>query len=307
MLDRQRSLRQTVPLSVLAAMAIALVTQHAAAALPVANSEYVALGDSWTAGAALVGSQWSVSDQFVPLGCAQSDNNYPKLVARALRVAEFRDASCAGARIANLPNRQAVPFGDANPPQLDRLSRATDLVTVGIGGNDAGLGEAVRNCITVQPPALHAHSCKLEYTAGGVDRITANIPATEAAVVAVVEEIRRRARDADIFLVNYLAGLVEPGCWPTVQVADDDMIWIAQKLREINAMLARAAHAAGAHLVDTYTSSAGHDVCQPPNVRYIEGWIPFSQNGPALVVPIHPNAAGAMFQARTVLAAIGQY
>ncbi|WP_433654071.1 hypothetical protein ACQPW1_25725 [Nocardia sp. CA-128927] len=52
--------------------------------------EYVALGDSWAADASLV----QATDDFVPLGCAQSQGSYAKQVAAALAVPVFRDATC---------------------------------------------------------------------------------------------------------------------------------------------------------------------------------------------------------------------
>jgi hypothetical protein len=45
-------------------------------------------------------------------------------------------------------------------------------------------------------------------------------------------------------------------------------------------MLVRAADAGDAHPVDTYTPTIGHDVCQLPNVRYVEGFLPVSLNQP---------------------------
>ncbi len=41
---------------------------------------------------------------------------------------------------------QSVELGGTNPAQSDRLSPTTDLVTVGIGGNDAGIAGAAMDC-----------------------------------------------------------------------------------------------------------------------------------------------------------------
>ncbi|WP_379616310.1 hypothetical protein [Pseudonocardia sp. GCM10023141] len=61
---------------------------------------------------------------------------------------------------------------------------------------------------------------------------------------------------------------------------------------------------AGYGLIDTWTPTVGHDVCQSPFTRYVEGVIPVSLNGPALAVPFHPNSAGADAQAEIALKAI---
>ena len=38
--------------------------------------------------------------------------------------------------------QEDLPLGGTNPAQFDRLTPTTDLVTVGIGGNDAGIAGA---------------------------------------------------------------------------------------------------------------------------------------------------------------------
>jgi hypothetical protein len=52
-------------------------------------------------------------------------------------------------------------------------------------------------------------------------------------------------------------------------------------------MLAEQASRAGAEFVDTYTPSIGHDACQLPGTKWVEGLVP---TAPA--APVHPNALG---------------
>ncbi|GAA0932575.1 SGNH/GDSL hydrolase family protein [Nonomuraea longicatena] len=278
--------------------------------------EYVALGDSWSADASLV----DMTTEHVPSGCVQSSRNYPKQVAKALRVTTFRDATCAGATTAHLTAKQDVNrvkglIGGVNAPQFDRLRRTTDLVTLGIGGNDIGLAGAVRHCISLLPrlsfapaaslPAPFGSPCRDRWVKNGVDTMSRDIRATEAKVVAAVKGIRQRSPRAHIMLVDYFAGLPEDGgCYPYVPVTDVDMRYLSAKLRELNAALARAARATGATFVDTYTPSKGHDVCQPSSKRWIVGLLPLSTDPLGPAVPFHPNQAGADYQARTVLATL---
>jgi len=272
--------------------------------------EYVALGDSWTADVIILGTAGHPTAQYVPIDCFQSTFDYPKQVATSLRVSKFFDASCGSATTDNFANPQpGLPLGGTNPAQFSHLTPSTDLVTVGIGGNDAELASAVVDCLNLTgsllplPYPLGA-SCKAKWTAGGVDKMSRNIRAAEPKVIAALKGIHRRSPEADVFLVNYLAGIRGPGCYPLLQASNTDQVWIAQKLSELNAMLARAARAGDAQLIDTYTPSIGHDVCQLPNVRYVEGFIPASLNQPAIAVPIHPNSAGANAQAAIVASAI---
>ncbi|MFD6163364.1 SGNH/GDSL hydrolase family protein [Nocardia sp. NPDC060256] len=270
---------------------------------PVASAEpgfgeYVALGDSWAADASVI----QATDDFVPLGCAQSQGSYAKQVAAALAVPVFRDATCGGASSPNMTAPQHTPLG-VNPPQFDRLSPSTDLVTLEIGGNDAGLAATVEQCLTVDAAAS---PCLDALVVGGVDQMSRNILAAEPKVTASIEGIRDRAPHARILLLDYFEGVTTGrGCFPTVPISDADADWLGRKLIELNAMLARVAHATGVELVDTYTGSAGHDGCRPPGTRWVEGLIPWSSNPPGPAVPFHPNQLGADHQARSVLAALG--
>ncbi|MFG1792160.1 SGNH/GDSL hydrolase family protein [Nocardia sp. NPDC049149] len=265
--------------------------------------EYVALGDSYTAD---VFTSLPPTTEFVPFNCDQSATDYPHQVAAALRVGVFRDASCGGAKTDNMAGPQTVPLG-VNPPQFDRLTPTTDLVTVSIGGNDLRLQELIDRCRdlgTLLPGASTSNSngCQDSH-----DAFAALVAATTPKVTAVLAQIRERSPRARVLLVNYLNAVPTDGtsCPPSLPVHDDDVAYLASTMADLNTMLARVAAEAHVQLVDTYGPSLGHDVCQSPEDRYIEGLIPFSPKNPQLLAfPFHPNAAGASAQTRAVLAAI---
>jgi lysophospholipase L1-like esterase len=287
--------------------------------------EYVALGDSWSADVVFLDKDGLPDATYVPIDCAQSHSNYPKLVARQLGVTTFRDATCGSATTVDFTQPQKLPLGGVNPPQLDRLTPTTDLVTVGIGGNDAGIASGAMSCISLSPIGIPAPSlpppdvlplvdlsqpplgaCKERFTAGGVDRLAANIEASEDKVVAALEEIHRRSPEARVLLVNYLDAIPERGCWPAVPITNPDMAYLHDTFARLNAMLVRAADRGGAELVDTHPLSTGHHVCTGPLTRYVEGLGVISVNGLAVAVPAHPNSAGARAQARSVLQVLGR-
>lgn len=272
--------------------------------------QYVALGDSWSAD---VFTTFPPTTQFTPLDCAQSASDYPHQVAAVLQVADFRDATCGSATTANMTQPQSLPLGGVNAPQLDRLTPGTDLVTLGIGGNDIGLADAIEGCLNLLPvpllglPAPLGGSCAARFTAGGVDTIATAIRATAPKIATVLAQVKQRSPHARILLVNYLNGLpvTGKGCWPIVPIQDVDVAYLQAKFLQMNAMLASVASAAHVQLVDTYTPTIGHDLCQAATVRYVEGLVPLSLENPLLVAfPFHPNQAGADAQARVVLSAI---
>lgn len=288
--------------------ALASGTAVAVADTP-AFREYVALGDSWSAESTLMPTR--ISSQFTPWGCAQNVGDYPKQVASALRITNFRDATCGSATTAELTTPQSVPLGGVNPPQFDRLTPSTDLVTLGMGGNDAGLSSAITGCLNLLPPlglglpAPFGSPCQPRWVSGGVDLLSQGIKLAEPKVAAAIDGIRARSPRATILLVDYLQGVSRGGCWPYVPIFDGDVRWLRARLEELNAMLKRVATAKHVRFVDTYRTSAGHDFCQLPGTNWVEGLWPVTTSPLGLAVPFHPNQLGADHQARTVLRALG--
>lgn len=274
--------------------------------------EYVALGDSWSADATLT----HVSTEHAPSGCLQATYDYPKQVARALRVAVLRDATCSGATTDDLRRPQRVRlvpklYDGTNPPQFDRLTATTDLVTLGIGGNDARMVAAALSCFNLLPtisvlpivlPAPLGAPCRAKWVTREGDTLSRTIRRTAPKVAAAVKEIRRRAPRARVLLLDYLAALPPTGgCYPYLQMTDSDTEWLSDRLDELNQMLRRVAEQEGVTLVDTFSGSRGHDACRRPGVKWVEGMLPITSDPLGPAVPLHPNRLGADHQARTVL------
>jgi lysophospholipase L1-like esterase len=283
--------------------------QSAPAAAAPQYNDYVALGDSYTAD---VLTTFPPTTQYVPIGCGQSTTDYPHQLAKLLHVAKFYDASCGGATTGDMTKAQGVTPGGDNAPQFSHLNAQTDLVTIGIGGNDVGLVGEAEACLNLVPtpipgaPEGLGGSCAAKDTAGGVDQIYQDILSTAPKIATALKEIQQRAPNARILLVNYLDAVPADGkgCWPLVPVQDEDMAYLSQKFIQMNNMLGWMATLSHVQVVDTYAATVGHDVCQAPTVRDVEGLVPVSVNPPALNFPLHPNGAGAEAQTQAVYAAI---
>ena len=237
--------------------------------------EYVSLGDSWSADVVLADGHGTPDTTHTPIDCAQSHTNYPKLVAAELGIPLHRDATCGSATTDDFYAPQDLPAGGQNPPQLDRLSRRTDLVTVGIGGNDAGIAGAGMDCLNALPfanplppgtvpplpdnpvPVIGSEvplgGCKEKYSGDGVDRLSQRIAESEPKLVRAFRRIHQLAPRARILAVDYLALVPDHGCYPTVPATDEDMAYIHAKFLELNAMVRRAARRGGAEFVNTFT------------------------------------------------------
>lgn len=251
---------------------------------------YVALGDSYTSGP-LIPVQTGQ-----PPGCLRSNRNFPSLVAESAGIPAFSDASCSGATTEELSAAQRTSLG-TNPPQLDALDTETALVTLGIGGNDIGFSSIITECATQSPREPFGAACRDFYTAGGTDALAERIEQTRPLIAASLAAVAERSPRARTLLVGYPSILPDqgPGCFPVVPFSPGDVEYLRDTTQRLNAMLADEAAAAGVDYVDTYTPTIGHDICQLPGTKWIEGLVPTS---PA--APVHPNALGMQAIAEAV-------
>lgn len=271
---------------VLAALAV-FASLAAAAGARAAN--YVALGDSYAAGPLIPNQSLN------PLGCLRSDNNYAHLAAPGIGLS-LKDVTCSGAKTDHMTQQQNVEPGP-NPPQFNALDESTTVVTLTIGGNDIGFSEVAQSCITINP---FSHPCIDKYKAGGKDQLAERIAATAPKVAAVLQGIHSISPLAKIYVLNYPAIFPETGfgCWPQMPIGFQDVPYLRQTEKNLNAMLATQAAANGATLVNWYNASIGHDACKGSSTRWVEPLVPGS-----LAAPIHPNKAGMQGGANALLAA----
>jgi lysophospholipase L1-like esterase len=271
-------------------LAVSISMLALAAPASASAQEYVALGDSYTAGPL-------IPLQVPPFGCLKSNNNFPNLTARELSL-PLKDASCSGAETEDMTNPQGVSPDGPNPPQFDRLSKKTRIVTLQIGGNDIGFSSIAEDCTSTTNEGT---PCQDRYVHDGRDEISERIQATAPLVAAVLQGITARSPKARVFVVNYAAILPHsgPGCWPQMPITDGDVPYVRAKQEELNAMLATQAAAAGAELIDWYGASVGHDACQPPVIRWVEPVVPVNA-----AAPIHPNLGGMLGASQLLTAAI---
>ncbi|MDQ3578279.1 MAG: SGNH/GDSL hydrolase family protein [Actinomycetota bacterium] len=253
---------------------------------------YVALGDSYAA----VGTLTSVRTD--PIGCARSTDNYPSALAAKIKPAAFVDISCGAAQTRDMTAAQQVPLG-VNPPQFSALTPDTDLVSVTIGGNDIGFGEIVTQCALLSFTDPAGAPCKAHYNKTGVDELPARIAELAPKITTVVAEIKARAPRAKIVVIGYLRILPPTrGCWPVVPFSAGDVAYFDGVQKLLNSTIGDRAKAQGATFVNPGLTT-GHDVCQLPWNKWVEGLVPTS-----LSVPVHPNARGQAHVAELIASAL---
>jgi GDSL-like lipase/acylhydrolase family protein len=249
------------------------------AVLPAAASaaSYVAMGDSYTSAPGVI-----PPSPTAPAECGQSAVNYPHLVASALNLS-LTDVSCGGAKTEDFTVAQ---FPD-QPPQFDALSESTEVVSVGMGGNDGNLfGTLVAGCTEtdIGKPNVGA-PCKKKFESF----VTKTFEETRAPQEAALAEIHVLAPNAKVFVVGYPEITPTHGYCPSaIPWTTGDLKWFHSKVQmRGNAGLRNEAKANGAIFVDTFKPSAGHNACEPVGTRWIEPLF-----GSLTGVPVHPNAVG---------------
>lgn len=247
---------------------------------------YVALGSSMAAGP---GIKPKAPD--APFGAGRSAANYAHLVAERLSH-DLVDVTFSGATTANvLSERQR-----SAPPQVDALSGAEDLVTVTIGGNDAGY---FRMLYAAGLP----HWTRSMPVLGGFLRESLDVVARDEALGLVGEslknvgrELRRRAPRARVVFVDYLTLLPPPGApaGPLSPEHVDEGRRIADTLERLTE---DAAAETGCELVRAGAASREHHSWSD------DPWTsPFGLPWPGRVAPMHPNADGMRAVADLIVA-----
>jgi GDSL-like Lipase/Acylhydrolase family len=243
-----------------------------------AGAKYVAMGDSYTSGPGI-----TPYAPTAPADCGQSEKNYPHLVASALNLA-LTDVSCGGAKTENF----TVAQHEDQPPQFNALGEETEVVTIGMGGNDHNVfGTLLEGCTRTDYYEKRAGKapCAAEYEGFVKKAFEEDKPAQEQAL----KEVHLLAPKAKVFVVGYPEIAPAHGICPTqIPWYEGDLKWFHSKVEKAgNKMIKAGAKANGAIFVDTWKPSEGHNACQAPGTRWIE---PLA--GSLTGVPVHPNATG---------------
>jgi lysophospholipase L1-like esterase len=259
------------------------------------EERYVALGDSFTSGAGLARSHPSA------FTCGQSPSNYPHLVAKAMDV-HLTDVSCSGASTVNGTEPQAQgPGAQPRAPQLDAVTRDTDVVTVGLGGNDFSWFLGVMfSCTSIAGTDPAGSPCQHQATSSGSD-LTALPPRIGARLEALLEDVHRRAPGARVLLVGYPQPVPAAGTCRELPLASGDYPFVRAQWEAMGAAMRRAAAAARATFVDVLAASEGHDICAGA-----DAWLNGFQNRPGVAAAYHPLARGQAAVAELVEQALRQ-
>ncbi|MEV0251239.1 SGNH/GDSL hydrolase family protein [Nocardia sp. NPDC050712] len=256
-------------------LAAAALLTASAGPVQASGQPYVALGDSYAAGVGI--------PAVIDPACDRSDHNYAHLVAAA-RGYQLTDMTCGGATTS-----------DVAAIQIAAVGASTEVITLGISGNDIGFSEIVGSCLLL----IGGAGCRNKYP-----DMPARIAKAGTAVGNLLDSLRERAPEAEILLVGYpkIVPDDENSCTGVQPFAAADLAWARDTvIAGLNAML--RAHAGDrVTYVDTQAATTGHDMCRPAAERWINGaQVAAGSDGPT----IHPNRFGHQAMSAQVLAQLG--
>ncbi len=240
-------------IAVLAALMIGMLIPAASAAA----KQYVALGDSYAAG---VGSRVFYEESG---SCKRSPEAYaPKIASAKGYTLNFE--ACSGAKTS-----------DVNANQLGKLSSTTSLVTLSIGGNDAGFSNVIINC------ALYYFTC-----GSAISEANSYIANTLPGVLnTTYNNVKSRATTAKVIVIGYPHLFTDEGKTCNVNFLTSGN---EKKLNEtgdkLDAAIKAQAESHGFTFVDPRAAFKAHEVCAS------EEWLNGQSN--PLEESYHPNVKG---------------
>lgn len=233
------------------------MTGPAFAAGTYANTDYVALGDSYSSGVGTSGETGT---------CLQSPQGYPSQWAAANSPKSFTDLACSGATTDDVLSTQAPA-----------LTSAADLISITIGGNDVGFADTVLTCQFGSSSSCAAAVATAE--ADAQNTLPAKLDATYAA-------IKSKAPSARVVVLDYplLFDTTSSSCGLTgMSLANRKVLNTGAGILD-GVIQARTA-AAGFVFADVRGNFASHGICA--STPYLNGFtlIPAENS-------YHPNKSG---------------
>ncbi|MFI2619422.1 SGNH/GDSL hydrolase family protein [Streptomyces sp. NPDC018584] len=245
--------------SLLLAVAFALTGATAAQAdQNAAATGYVALGDSYSSGVG-AGSYDSASGD-----CKRSKRAYPALWAASNSPSSFHFTACSGART-----------GDVLANQLGPLGSGTGLVSITVGGNDAGFADVMTTCV------LQSESSCLSRIAQARAYVDSTLPGN---LDKVYSAISAKAPAARVVVLGYPRFYKLSGSC-TTGLSERERAAINDAADYLNTATAKRAADHGFTFGDVTRTFTGHEICSGSAWLHSVNWLNIGES-------YHPTAAG---------------
>ncbi|MGW7282314.1 SGNH/GDSL hydrolase family protein [Streptomyces sp. NPDC054844] len=229
----------------------------AQAAQPAAADGYVALGDSYSSGVGAGSYIGSSGD------CKRSTKAHPYLWAAANSPSSFDFTACSGART-----------GDVLAGQLGPLGSATGLVSISVGGTDAGFADVMMTCV------LQSDSSCLSRIATARAYVDSTLPGN---LDSVYSAIRGKAPSAHVVVIGY-PRFYQLGA-SCIGLSETKRKAINDASDHLNTAIAKRAADHGFTFGDVRPTFTGHEICSGSSWLHSVNWLNIGES-------YHPTAAG---------------
>jgi lysophospholipase L1-like esterase len=202
---------------------------------PAASAErYVALGDSYSSGTG--------TRTYYDTNCQKSVYAYPYLLSQQRANTQLVFSACSGAKTADVLNNQ-----------VSSLTTGTSIVTITIGGNDAGFSSVITECAKPE----WASVCDTR-----VNEAQAFIRNTlPGRLDSVYAQIKSRSPSAKVIVLGYPRLFMGVDCNGGTWFDSDDMTMLNQTADLLNSTTSGRAAAYGFTFKNPTTAFTGHAIC----------------------------------------------
>ena len=303
--------------------------------------DYLALGDSFTSGEGETDDSYylnGTNDEYEK--CHVSTRSYPYLVASlsAINPEFMRSVACSGAMTKDILGNDSLYYGQGNRLSKSGLSpidiilaknfarnyfipgRALqnsfvqkyqpEIITVGIGGNDAGFMEILKTCVG-------PNTCDAVGTSQGKEQTAAEIKNLFGKLVDTYKKINLTSPNSKIYAIGY-PKIIDPVGTCNLSLGyllnDTEKQFMNEGIIYLNEVIAAAAKAVGIKYIDIQDSYGDQALCgkiQPSAMNSIvlgddtnlvndSRWFRFIGNE-----VFHPNSLGHYLVAGSIIGSVG--
>jgi lysophospholipase L1-like esterase len=257
---------------------------------PVTTSQpqyIIALGDSYSAGEGN-----APYDGDAP-GCDRGAGAWPRLLGERIPGSTVKVLACGGATSGDF-----TASHHGQPPQIDALKSLEasgakpSIVTITVGGNDAGFSSMLVSCVVFQ----------CFWTGRDTDTVNYIADTLPGRLTSAYSQVKAAAPGARIIVVGY------PDLVPSWGASTSDCPWLRGADRseittvnsDLNAVIQRSARDAGVEYVSLSRAFHGHELCTD------DSWVyPIGLNAAGPTASAHPNPSGQAAIAGTVYSYLG--
>jgi len=232
----------------------------------------VALGDSYSSG------EGNAPFDLDAAGCDRGSNAWPRLLGQRLTGSTVRIIACSGAKTTALTSSFK-----GQPPQLAALRSLIasgvrpDLVTITIGGNDAGFGPTIVSCVVWRCFWTGHDDNSREYVRDTLPPL----------LQTAYSQVKEAAGGARVIVVGY------PDLFPSSTantckwLSNSERVQLTGLNNDLNRVIRRAASKADVDFLSIDRALDKHKLCTD------DPWVyPVAISGAGLQASGHPNTAG---------------